>query len=638
MTAPGSPLRDTRSAYLIVGVVAALVYLNSLGNLFAYDDVHIVETHEAIQSLETLPGALTTPYWPTAYGRELGLWRPVTTALFGVQYVVSGGSPVFFHAVNIVAHVGATLLALMLFLELLSLPAAFAGALVFAVHPVHVEAVANVVGFSEIISTCALLAACLVHLRSGDRSGWKEALLVGLLYALGFGAKESGVTLPGLIFLLDAARGHLGFRELPDYLRRRWPVYASMVVVAVLLLAGRFSVLGSVAHPFAPLGADMLNEIPRIWTLGEIWLHYVRLWVFPLDLSSDYSPNVIRIWTSWGVENTLGVGMMLLFLVLSLLSWQRPGLAKGRDTGRLAAFGALWFLISISPTSNTVFLSGVLLAERTLYLPSVGLAAASGWLIVRMARDRKRVAWAGLAVFVLVGSVRTWTRNPTWHDTGTVFTTLMRDYPQAGRAQWALADQFMRAGQHQQGLVSYRASISLLNTSYQLVTEIARALINYGYYRGAEGLLGLAIADFPEFTTAYRLMTASRAEQGDAEGTEAWARRALEAQEGRQTDVARHHLLAWALAAQGEFREAEEQRAIGDEIARPVFWQGFMYDAYVRWEAGDTAAAYASIDTAWAAVMTETGREAIDSVRVSEFGLETLRLTVEPAEPTVPER
>ncbi len=638
MSLLGSPLRDRRSAYLIVGVVAALVYLNSLGNLFAYDDIHIIETHEAIQSVETLSGALVAPYWPTAYGRELGLWRPVTTALFGVQHIVSGGSPLFFHAANVIAHVGATLLALMLFLELLSVPAAFAGALVFAVHPVHAEAVANVVGLSEIISTSALVGACLVHLRSGDRSGWRDAFLIGFLYALGFGAKESGVTLPGLIFLLDAARGRLGFRELPDYMRRRWPVYAGMLIVAVALLAGRFSVLGSVAHPFAPLGADMLNEIPRIWTLGEIWLHYIRLWVFPLDLSSDYSPDVIRIWTSWGLENTLGVVMMLLFLVICLLSWRRPEVAKGRDTGRMAAFGALWFLISISPTSNTVFLSGVLLAERTLYLPSVGLAAASGWLVVRMARDRKRLAWAGLAAFVLFGSVRTWTRNPSWHDTGTVLTTLMRDYPQAGRSQWALADQFMRAGQHEQGLISYRASVSLLNTSYQLVTEIARALIDYGYYRGAEGLLGLAIADFPEFIAAPRLMSASRAEQGDAEGTEVWARRALEVQEGRQTDAARHHLLAWALAAQGEFAEAERQRALGEEIAYPNFWQGFMYDAYVRWEAGDTAAAYASIDTAWAAVQTESGREAIDSVRVAEFGLETLRLPVGPDEVAVPER
>ena len=83
MTRLGSPLRDVRSAYLLAGVVAGLVYLNALANGFAYDDIHIVENNTAIHQLETLPEALVTPYWPTMHGRELGLWRPVTTALFG---------------------------------------------------------------------------------------------------------------------------------------------------------------------------------------------------------------------------------------------------------------------------------------------------------------------------------------------------------------------------------------------------------------------------------------------------------------------------------------------------------------------------------------------------------------------------
>ncbi|MEM7417439.1 MAG: hypothetical protein AAF389_18250, partial [Gemmatimonadota bacterium] len=91
-------------------------------------------------------------------------------------------------------------------------------------------------------------------------------------------------------------------------------------------------------------------------------------------------------------------------------------------------------------------------------------------------------------------------------------------------------------------------------------------------------------------------------------------------------DAARHHLLAWSLAAQGRFDEAAESRARGDEIARGVFWQAYMYTAYVAQAQGDTVTAYAAIDTAWNRVMTETGRFALDSVRVSEFGLETYRL------------
>ena len=100
-----SPLRDRRTATVVVGVVAALVFGNALANGFAYDDESIVVNNTGIQSLATLPGAVfKTPYWPNYSGEQVGLWRPVTTALLGLEYVVSGGSPLMFHAVNVVAH------------------------------------------------------------------------------------------------------------------------------------------------------------------------------------------------------------------------------------------------------------------------------------------------------------------------------------------------------------------------------------------------------------------------------------------------------------------------------------------------------------------------------------------------------
>ncbi len=629
----GRPDRDVRTACLLSGVLAALVFFNSLPNQFAYDDVHIIERNTAIQSWETLPDALVTPYWPIAAGPELGLWRPVTTALLGVQYILTDGAPWLFHVVNVLMHVGATILAVLLMAELLTVPAALAGGLIFAVHPVHVEAVANVVGLSEIVSTVALLLACLVHVRSGPTSGWGRSATIGLLYLVGFGAKESGVTLPGLILLLDAARGTLGFRELPAYLKARWRVYAVMLLVAVSLLAARYEILGSLASAYAPSGAQILEEMPRIWTLGTIWLHYVRLWVFPLDLSADYSPNVIPIAHGWGLENTVGALLALVILGVTLLAWRRPAMSRGVETARAAAFGVVWFIIAISPTSNTLFLSGVLLAERTFYLPSVGLAAATGWMVVRLARERPRGAWVVLVVAVVASSVRTWTRNPSWYDLTSVFTTMIRDVPHSGRSQWVLGDQFLLAGNSSAAFRSYRAAISLLDTSYHLLTEMSQRLIDHGYNRGAENLLSFAIRDHPDFSSAYRMMSASRAEQGDAEGAERWARQAL-ARQRAGVDPARHHLLAWALAAQGRMDEAAEERRRGEEIGgRAVFWQGFAYEAYALRAAGDVRAAEAKLDTAWLVVRTEAGRVALDSVRVTEFGLESLR--VEPAEPEI---
>ncbi len=617
----GSPLRDKRSAALVVGLLAVLVYANSLTNRFAYDDIHIIVNNPAIQSLETLPGALDDPYWPSDYGRELGLWRPVTTAVLGLLHVVSGGSPWLFHAVNVAAHAATSVLVLILCAALMPLLPSFLAGVVFAVHPVHVEAVANAIGLAEILSALAILLACWVHVRGPDRTGWGRALAIGGLYAVALGAKEGGVTLPGLVFLLDAARRQIGLGQLTQYVRERWRVYLVMAAVAGALLAGRHAVLGSIAQPFGPLGADILAEIPRIWTLGEVWTHYVRLWVFPLDLAADYSPNVIPISMSWHPTNVVGVVLALCVLVVSLVAWRRGVMQPGVTSARAAAFGTVWFLVAISPTSNVLFLSGIMLAERALYLPSVGLAAATGWLAVRLARERPRVVWVALVVAVAAGSVRTWTRNPTWRDNDTVFNTMLAEVPHSGRSQWILGDRFLEVGSLSQGLFAYRAAVGILGGHYTVVAEISQRLMNVGAYGPAERLLTFAWRDHPQFPLASSLLAWIRAVHGDAAGTEQWARTSLALYD---PDPTRWHLLAWSLAAQGEWEEARRARARAEELGRARFWQQWMYLAYERRQDGDPTGTLAALDSAWANVSSDLGRRTVDSLRVAEFALEPL--------------
>ncbi|MEQ1856179.1 MAG: hypothetical protein ABL963_06910, partial [Longimicrobiales bacterium] len=618
----GSPLRDMRAAALVVGLVAALVYVNSLWNQFAYDDVHIIEQNQRIHALGTLPSALTAPYWPDAYGQELGLWRPATTASFGLLHVLGGGSPVVFHAANVLGHAAASVLVVLLCAALMPLVPSLVAGLIFAVHPVHVEAVSNLVGFAEILSAIAALLACLVHVRGPTVTGWPRALALGALYAVAFGAKESGVTLPGLIFLVDAARQRLAFRDLGAYVGDRWRAYVAMAVVAAALLAGRVLVLGSVANPFAPLGADLLAEVPRIWTLGEVWTHYVRLWILPVDLYADYSPNVIPISLGWHVGNVTGVFAALGVLVLALFAWRKGEMAPGSDGVRAAAFGVVWFVIAVSPTSNGFFLTGVVLAERTLYLPSAGLALATGWLVSRLARDRPRVAVGALVIALGLFSVKTWTRTPSWRDNQTFFGTLLEEAPHSGRAQWILGDEFLKAGNVSQGLLSYRLAVNMLGSHYVLMTDIGQRLMEIERWGTAEVLLMRAWRERPQFALAPSLLGWIRAQHGDAPGTERLVRASLALYD---QDPTRWHLLAWALAAQGRFDEARTARERAESFPATInFWHPWMYRAYVAREAGDDVGVHVALDSAWAAVATGLGRRSMDSLRGTDFGLPPL--------------
>lgn len=323
----------------------------------------------------------------------------------------------------------------------------------------------------------------------------------------------------------------------------------------------------------------------------------------------------------WGAANTVGAALALLVLGISFVAWRRRAMSPGSDTARAAAFGVVWFMITISPISNTLFLAGVLLAERTLYLPSVGLAAATGWLVVRLARERPRGAWVALAIVVVAASARTMTRNPTWKDNPTMLARLIGEYPQSGRSQWILGDALIIQGRVSEGLQSYRAAIDLLGTHYQLMAEIAARLMQNGQYGPAETLARFAAEDSPEFPRAWAQLALIRAEHGDAEGTERYARAALALTEA---DATRQHLLAWALAAQGRLDEAEAVRTRALELGQAVLWQQYLYEAYRYRSAGDTAAARAAVDTAWTRVATPLGRAALDSVRVADFGLDSL--------------
>ena len=607
-----SPLRNVTIASVLVALVSVLVFANSVQNRFAYDDVHIIQTNEAIQSMETLPNAVVSPYWPVRYGRELGLWRPVTTGTLGLLWIGGDGDPAAFHAFNILLHAAIAVLVVLVGTQLLSLPAAFLAGLLFAVHPLHAEAVANAIGIGELLGALFVMAGALVHLRGPANTSWPRALAVGALYALAFGSKESSVTFLGLVFLLDAARERLAFSDLTDYVARRWRLYLTLLVVASQMLLYRFVILGSVANPLGPLGADLLAEIPRIWTLGDIWMHYVRLWIFPLDLSSEYAPALIPVSLGWHMGNALGIGLGLVLLGAALVAWRRPALTPGGDSSRIAGFGVLWFAIAVSPVSNVFFLSGVLLAERTLYLPSVGLALATGWALVRLARERKAVAITVTALAVLAGGWRSWTRNPGWRDNQTMFNTLIRDVPQSGRSQWVLGDVFLGRGADREALRAYRAAIDLLGTDYILLTEVAKRLIDNGYLRAAEQMSWRAWRDSPHYAVAPSLMAIIYSEQGEADRAERMARLSLtlEAEDSFQNSI-----LTWALAAQGRYDAAEAVRVGAEAGLLAEAWQTWTASALLRHSNGDVEGAMEDLDRAEERAVLDSARQRVADAR-----------------------
>jgi hypothetical protein len=492
-----------------VGVVALAAYANSLGNGFAYDD-NLILTANPVVTEGGISEALLGPYW---YGAPEGggLYRPVTLGSFVAEWGLWGGSPLGFHAVNVVGHVLVSLLVLALLATLVPLAPALAGAVLFAVHPVHVEAVANVVGRGEIYAAIPYLMACLAFLhprfqREGSRA--VRLAFISVLYLVGLGAKESAVTLPGALLVLE------WLRRSGVPLRRRiiseLPLLASLTAVLGGYLLLRLSVLGTMTGEAAAPALLGVTAFERILTAVSVWPEYLRLLVFPLSLSADYSPAVLLIARGIGPDVILGLLTLVAAAGLGWMAWRRGA--------PLVTGGMAWFALTILPVSNLFFSAGLLLGERTLYLPSVGLslAVAGAWPLVAVSPSRRVRRWA-LAGAVAAGLcllARTLLRNPTWYSTFTVMSTLAQDHPESGTALRTRAMGLERVGELDAAAEVWRAAIGVLPNHYGYLVESARFFGKVGLWGEADSLLSRAIAVSPADPSAYRVRAEQFLKQG----------------------------------------------------------------------------------------------------------------------------
>ena len=180
---------------------------------------------------------------------------------------------------------------------LLSPPAALAAALLFAVHPIHVEAVASVVGRAEVLATLFAVAAALLYRAHGraDPSPGKSrsVLTVGVLAAvlLALASKESAFATPGLLLLMDWAGAREEGVPAATRFRRHAGLWGTTVLLTAAWLVLRARILGGLAGDYPAPGLGGTTAWQRVLIMLPLVPEYVRLLLFPARLSADYSPN-----------------------------------------------------------------------------------------------------------------------------------------------------------------------------------------------------------------------------------------------------------------------------------------------------------------------------------------------------------
>lgn len=478
----GDPAHFVRKYSWIIFAISFALYANTLFFNYAVDDAIVIYDNEftckgvagipallkydtfrgffKVEGKESLvAGGRYRPLTPVMYALEVQMFAPKKRDAAGEILKDKDGDTIFdpneggrLNAVKFVGHFVNVLLygltGVVLFWLLLKMLssggrlktpvgyAAFvslAATLLFVVHPVHTEVVANVKGRDEIISLLGSLAALLFSLKSFYEKKPTLNLAAAVLFFLALLSKENAITFLAVVpltffFFTNAKARKIAFQTLP------------FVAGAGLFLVIRGSVLGWTAvgeaprelmnNPFLKLVGNQYVDFSAgekfatiFYTLGK----YLQLLVFPHPLSHDYYPRAISILTFGNWQVILSV---LLYVALSAYALLR--LPK-RDA---MSYGILFFLATLSIVANIVFPIGTNMSERFIYMPSVGFALGISVFLYRMSgswsKPKPVVIYAGLAILLAL-SLKTFTRNFAWKDNFTLFMTDVRTVPNSAK-------------------------------------------------------------------------------------------------------------------------------------------------------------------------------------------------------------
>lgn len=390
-------LRDEWKWLIILAVVAVAIYANATSGEFVYDDTRQILRNPLIQSNDLIGKALTSDVWAFKGDGTVvasNYWRPTFTAWHILNYRLFNGAPFGWHLLNVVLHAFVCLLAFLLLRKLeFSSIIAFSIALIFAVHPVHVESVAWISGVPDLLFSLALLGS-LWFADSYSKSGsTKHLALTAVLYALALGAKEIGIIcLPLYYFLLIRDRG-----EKKNKVEYKTPL---------LLLAGiaagwfvlRMSILGGFSNP----PEDAVAFGTAILSIPSMFAFYLRQVFFPYWIAGNY-----------GLEPVTQVGMLNFVVPLAVSLAALAGLVYLVRNDPKTRFAAALFILPLAPAMNAmVFTPEQIVHDRYLYLPLLGILMLIVPLASRWLNERNLLI--GCAAISAVLAVQTFMYNDAW--------------------------------------------------------------------------------------------------------------------------------------------------------------------------------------------------------------------------------
>lgn len=420
-----------------LAILGTILYLQTITFDYTQDDAIVInENMFTTQGVKGIPGIFGNDTFFGYFKDEAklrlvagGRYRPLTPAMFAIEYAFVGAKPWLSHLMNAVCY-GFLCWILFGFTRALlsqrmnasnAIQAAALTAIIFAIHPIHTEAVANIKGRDEIVAAMGALLGLWLMIRSVEeknptplRIGAAVAFLAGLL------AKENVITI-----LAVAPVTLWWYKKTPavKWASTLWPIVVACV--AFILIRGAVTGLSPGEPPKELMNNPFLkiennNYVPFsaaeksatiVYTMGK----YVQLLFVPYPQTHDYYPRHIEIqnWSKPYVLISFLAWLFFLFLVI-----------KGWKARTWLAYGIIFYVCTMSITANIVFPIGTNMSERFAFLPSVGFALIAGVGFSNLLNSERRNMWKPVLIGVMcILTVMTVVRSRVWINNHILFTT-----------------------------------------------------------------------------------------------------------------------------------------------------------------------------------------------------------------------
>lgn len=420
----------TPGLVVMVAAAALIVYSRAWEHPFVYDDVFAVREHPVVRGDHPWHAVVTSPYWPRDYTPD-PLYRPLALASFRVNAALFGMGAFSFHVVNSILHACAASWVALIGIRLWGrVSAGWIAGTVFAVHPALTEAVAPIVGRSELLASAFILLMLYLHIgRVASERGPSFGYHVGLsaVYALACASKEHGILAVALIGAVDVWSRQRSASAPPPM--RRWlntlgaSHYLGLILVAAGVFLARWAIFGwQTSLPptadnteFNPL--DAATPTARVATAFQLLLLAIRLMVVPIGLCPIWAKGGVDVARALTAPEVLAGVALAIVLAGALWVTCRRGRALFVPLAGLVLF--LLIPCHFIPVANWFF------AERWLYAPAAMLlVAASG---VATLAPRASVVAAGAVVCVF--SVVAWGYQACWRSNEAIIHTVVERQP-----------------------------------------------------------------------------------------------------------------------------------------------------------------------------------------------------------------